>query len=378
MSTHRPPNPPNRPDNPEWPPKQQRPGQSPQEPPYSSQRDFSPFRPDQPARMAERPNSPFPERTVPPPELTEIPPAAPVMPSGKPEHTLADLRLPPSAKIRLFSRPAKQGGRGGWLTFLLVLLALVLAGAALGLSLREPEDNTRDEVLKVMTEQGGTAQGRLATAASTETQAAFEAGRTQTLSAMTSTAAAQTQAQTLAPTATATGISTITPPPSQTEEQTSAEVETTAEVSENAGQQAASAPTNTPAPTSSPTAKPSNTPPPPTSTPTAEPIIIQGKISAEAEINVRSGPGTRYKVEGKLTNRAEIQVLGTNNGENYFNNSATEATNWYKIKVICAQDSPQGCEYEGWIASDFVELDDETQAEQIPVLKAGVDYEPPA
>ncbi|HEX3050700.1 MAG TPA: SH3 domain-containing protein [Aggregatilineaceae bacterium] len=419
MSTYRPPNPPNRPDDQEWPPKQ-RPSQSPPEPPYSNRRDtpgrppaeesFSPYRPDQQTRIAERPGNPFPERTALPPDpprMAEVPPAAPVMPNSRPDHSLADLRLPPSAKIRLLAHPSKQRGRGGWLTFFLVLLALILAGVALGLSLREPEDKTRDEVLQVLTEQGGTAQGLLATAAVTETQAALEAGRTQTLNAMTSTAAAQTQAQMHAPIATATDIPSMTPTPepTQTEEQEGVQTQAgageqsaeglTAEASENAGptgtlalqgvapdtaagQQVGGAPTDTPiaSPTNSPTAKPSSTP---TATPEpTEVVVILGKVNAtQSSVNVRSGPGTRYEVKEKIANGTEIQVLG-GNGESYFNNPGDTVIHWYKIKTVCPQGSPQECEYEGWIASEFVQLDDETQVEQIPVLKITEDYEPPS
>jgi hypothetical protein len=70
-------------------------------------------------------------------------------------------------------------------------------------------------------------------------------------------------------------------------------------------------PSPTAAPTLTPTPEPpTDTPEPPTVTPTPEPQ--QPRAVADADVNLRGGPGKAYPVVGKLLSGQEVEILGRN------------------------------------------------------------------
>ena len=70
-----------------------------------------------------------------------------------------------------------------------------------------------------------------------------------------------------------------------------------------------------------------------------------------ARLNVRSGPGTDYRIVGKAASGAEYAVLGRN-----------EAGDWLLVQL--SDDAADT----GWVAAEFVQLDGDAGA--LPVTAA--------
>lgn len=167
---------------------------------------------------------------------------------------------------------------------------------------------------------------------------------------------------------------TLTAPLALTDEPTAGPTEPEASVT--AAPTSTSTPTETPTatPTNTPTATPTRTPTPtvtPSATPTAtatstpsatptltrtprpaQPDDVVGTVRSQQTVNVRSGPGTDFRVIGGARSGIEVLVLGRN-----------AARTWYQVEL---DDGTVG-----WISAQLVFFEGELGADDVPLADTG-------
>ena len=93
----------------------------------------------------------------------------------------------------------------------------------------------------------------------------------------------------------------------------------------------AEAPTDTPVP--APTDTPTNTPEPPTATPTPQPP----QLSTSKVVNVRSGPGTLYRIVGQTKPGQKYDITGKNAKGDWWQINFNGKTGWIIDKLVAKE-----------------------------------------
>ncbi|MFN2165024.1 MAG: SH3 domain-containing protein, partial [Anaerolineae bacterium] len=114
--------------------------------------------------------------------------------------------------------------------------------------------------------------------------------------------------------------------------------------------------TPTPAATDTPTETPTDTPEPPTPTPEPQPVAV---VSGSNQVNVRSGPGTAYPVQGRVARGTELEIVGRN-----------DAGDWWQ--VCCVDDQ------EVWIVARLVTVQGDTGSVEVAANIPPAPTRPPA
>ncbi|MEA3336449.1 MAG: SH3 domain-containing protein [Chloroflexota bacterium] len=99
----------------------------------------------------------------------------------------------------------------------------------------------------------------------------------------------------------------------------------------------------TPVPTDTPAEPPTETPVPPTPTPESGPVAI---VAGSGRVNVRSGPGTAYPVVGQISSGSELEIIGRNN-----------ANDWWQVCCVNGKD--------GWIVSRLANVQGNVDGVQV-------------